>query len=128
MPYFAILTDDKTAVREIRDFPESTVFKPGLVFPVVFEDRPEFNLDTETLERVVSMPDKGVVKVSWNVVSLPQKELDEKAKQAEVDGYYAELKTLRVKLDGAEKLSEADLTAILTRLVDILLANEQTKL
>jgi hypothetical protein len=93
----------------------------------VFEDKPVFNPDTQTLEQVIALPDKGVVKVSWVVAPLPQKELDEKAKQAEVEGYYAELKTLRVKLDGAEKLSEADLTAILTRLIDILLAKEQTK-
>lgn len=49
-------------------------------------------------------------------------------KQVEVEGYYTELKTLRVKLDGAEKISEADLTAVLTRLIDILMAKEQANL
>jgi hypothetical protein len=128
MPLHAILNDDRTAVRLIQDFPEGTVFKPGLAFPVVFEDMPEFNLETQTLDRVVSMPDKGVVKVSWAIVPIPKKDLDEKAKKAEVEGYYAELKTLRVKLDGSEKISEEDRTAILARLIDILMANENQKL
>lgn len=43
-------------------------------------------------------------------------------KQSEVDGYYADLKILRSKLDGSEKISESDLTAILARLIDILMS------
>ena len=48
-------------------------------------------------------------------------------KQAEVASYYVDLKTLRVKLDGAEKIAESDLKSILIRLIDILLAKEQSK-
>lgn len=62
-----------------------------------------------------------------NAASEVAENVAKETKQVEVEGYYAELKTLRKKLDGAEKLSEADLTAILQRLIDILLAKEHVK-
>lgn len=50
------------------------------------------------------------------------KKTAEQAKQAEVDGYYVSLKSLRSKLDGEEKISESDLKSILGHLIDILIA------
>lgn len=80
MPLFAILTDDKSSIREIRDFPADTVFKPGYAFPVTVEAQPSFNQDTQMLQRVAAMPVNGIVVVSWNVVSRPQEELDAKTR------------------------------------------------
>lgn len=128
MPLYAILTDDKTAIREIRDFPEGTVFKPGFAFPVTVEDKPAFDQDTQTLERNVAMPNKGTVVISWTVVSLPQEQLDAKAKQAEVEGYFASLKTLREKITNAGKLEPAEQTELFGYLIDILIAKENSKL
>lgn len=125
MPLFAILTDDKTAIREIRDFPEGTVFKPGVAFPVTVDPRPDYNPDAQELERVVSMPNKGVVTVSWRVRSLPQEVLDFKAKQVEVDGYYADLETLLAKIESAGKLDAAEQTQFNINLIKILLAREK---
>lgn len=80
MPLFAILSDDKLSVREIRDFPDGTVFKPGFAFPVEIGDKPQFDHLTSELERVVSLPVDGVVKVSFAVRDLSAEKKDNIAK------------------------------------------------
>lgn len=82
MPLYAILTDDKTAIREIRDLPADTVFKPGFAFPVTVDAKPVFDPDIQMLQRNVAMPVNDVVVISWTVVSRPQDELDARTRMA----------------------------------------------
>ncbi len=82
MALFAILSDDKLSIREIRDFPEGTAFKPGFAFPVEIGEEPQFDPSTSELERVVSLPDKGVVKISFVVRDLS---VEAKANIAKLD-------------------------------------------
>jgi len=65
---------------------------------------------------------------AWESSNEQERVQAEQAKQAEVEGYYVSLKTLRVKLDGEEKISESDLRAVLMHLIDILMAKEKTNL
>lgn len=55
------------------------------------------------------------------------KDVAEKAKQTEVDGYYVNLKTLREKINSARKLEPAEQLELFGYLIDILIAKEQTK-
>jgi hypothetical protein len=80
MALFALLTDDKLAIKEIRDFPVGTVFKPGYAFPVVFGQQPVFDPALSYLVQQVSMPVNGIVNVTYVVTDLPQLTKDNNAK------------------------------------------------
>ncbi len=80
MATFAILSDDKLSIKEVREFPEGTVFKPGYAFPVEFGEKPQFDPTLSYLELQFFMPDKGVVKAVYAVTDLPQLTKDNNAK------------------------------------------------
>jgi hypothetical protein len=80
MALFALLSDDKLSVKEVRDFPQDTVFKPGYAFPVVIAQQPAFDPALSYLERSVGMPVGGVVTISWVVTYIPQLTKDNNAK------------------------------------------------
>ena len=64
MALFAILSDDKLSIREIRDFPQDTVFKSGYAFPVAVDPQP-FIRPKDELHRAIRRATKqGVVTVS----------------------------------------------------------------
>lgn len=101
MALFAILSDDKLSIREIRDFPDGTVFKPGGAFPVEIGEKPQFDPATSELERVVSLPVDGVVKISFVVRDL----------SVEAKGNIAKLDALKRLFDDCEAIDDNWATA-----------------
>jgi hypothetical protein len=101
MPIFAILSDDGLSIREIRNFDEGTVFKPGKAFPVTYAEKPVFDPTLSSLVEVWNLPVKGTVTVTWDVVDLPQLVKDNNAK----------LDALKRLFDEAEVIDDAWATA-----------------
>lgn len=122
MPLYAILSDDKTRIREIRDFPPGTVFKSGFAFPVSVEPAPDYDPKTSYIEQVPSLPVKGVVTISWAIRELDQSVKDAIVKSDQLNSTFDQLQAIKEKIDSAGgKLESADQTALLTYTLETLL-------
>jgi hypothetical protein len=117
MPLFALLTDDKLAIKEIRDFPVGTVFKPGYAFPVVFGQQPVFDPALSYLAQQVSMPVNGIVNVTYVVTDLPQSTKDGNAKIKNLKDLFDAGDLLDAKWATATNQEQKDLGRIAFQLV-----------
>lgn len=123
MALFAILSDDKLSIREIRDFPQDTVFKSGYAFPVAVDPQPLYDPKTSYIEQSVALPNKGVVTVSWIVKDLAIDVKESIAKQDALSATFDQLQAIEEKIVGSGgKLEAADQTALLLYTLDALLS------
>lgn len=122
MPLFAILSDDKLSVREIKDIPDGTQFKLGYVFPVVVDPMPAFDPKVSFVTQVPQLPVKDVVHVAWVIQDLPPEKAAAIVESDALSTTFDQLQAIKEKIDGAGgKLEAADQTALLTYTLETLL-------